>query len=52
MQGGAYKLAVQGEEGAIIANYNYNTNKTTVRPIVCIPTSVFNEKYLSSLVDE
>ena len=47
-----FQLAVQGEEEAIIANYNYNTNKTAVRPIACIPTSVFNEKYLSSLVDE
>ena len=28
------------------------SNSYAIRPIVCIPTSVFNSKYLSSLVDE
>lgn len=52
MQLGNYELAVIGESECIIVNYHYDTNKIAVRPIVCIPTSVFNEKYLSSLVDE
>ena len=29
-----------------------NIGSRAIRPIVCIPTSVFNSKYLSSLVDE
>ena len=33
-------------------NGGVNFNSYSVRPIVCIPTSVFNSKYLSSLVDE
>ena len=47
---GATELSVNGNIG------NFSNIPITlsckVRPIVCIPTSVFNSKYLSSLVDE
>ena len=38
--------------GGYFANCGVNYYSRAVRPLVCIPTSVFNSKYLSSLVNE
>ena len=35
-----------------IGSSGTNNISYTIRPITCIPTSVFNEKYLSSLVNK
>ena len=48
-----YELIVDGDSGYF--HYRYVDNYSgAVRPIVCIPTSVFNSKYATSttLVDE
>ncbi len=53
-------LSIDSEEKMIIISdrlngFFYGTineSNVPVRPLVCIPTSVFNDKYLSSLADE
>ena len=44
-------LDVNGSYGGFSNGY-VNSYSDAVRPLVCIPTSVFNSKYLSSLVNE
>ena len=41
-----------GGSNGYFDNGGVNSNSYAVRPLVCIPTSVFNSKYLSSLVNE
>ena len=44
-------LIINGNDG-YITSFGVNTISIAVRPIVCIPTSVFDDKYADSLVDE
>ena len=46
-----YEFYVRGSHG-YFNYYGVNLDSYAVRPLVCIPTSVFNSKYLSSLVNE
>ena len=46
-----YEFFVYGGYG-YFDDYYVNSYSYAVRPLVCIPTSVFNSKYLSSLVNE
>lgn len=47
------ELYVYGD-GGYFGNHNVDCNSHAVRPLVCIPTSVFNSKYATNttLVDE
>lgn len=49
----SYELYVRGADGYFLKS-NVDYNSYAVRPLVCIPTSVFNSKYATSttLVDE
>ena len=51
--GGATGLGVDGSNGFFFYD-DVDHNSNAVRPLVCIPTSVFNSKYATSttLVDE
>ena len=49
--GGSGQFVVNASE-RIFSDFSVSNSSFAVRPIVCIPTSVFNSKYLSSLVDE
>ena len=40
------------DSNGYLISYDPSASTVPLRPIVCIPTSVFNEKYLSSLVNE
>lgn len=50
---GTYELRVNGYRGCFDSGYVVSTSYA-VRPLVCIPTSVFNSKYATNttLVDE
>lgn len=47
---GLFELVMRGDNESLVSNFQ--SDSAAIRPIVCIPTSVFNEKYLSSLVNE
>ena len=51
--GGNYGMYVDGETGSLSTSFGGSTF-AAVRPLVCIPTSVFNSKYATdtTLVDE
>ena len=51
---GNYKLYVRGYYGSFDSSLGIDNDSHAVRPIVCIPTSVFNNKYATdtTLVDE
>ncbi len=49
--GGNGQFVVNASAG-IFSDFSVSNSSFAIRPIVCIPTSVFNSKYLSSLVDE
>ncbi len=48
------ELVVFGYHGYFSSDYYVESSSNAVRPLVCIPTSVFNSKYVTSttLVDE
>lgn len=54
----SYFIASPGKSGSLYylngktASLYSGTTNSFVRPIVCIPTSIFNDKYASSLVDD
>lgn len=52
--GNASELYVHGGSGGFVSNGDVFFDSYAVRPLVCIPTSVFNSKYATSttLVDE
>ena len=47
----SYGLYVNGGYG-FFSNYNVDSVSNAVRPLVCIPTSVFNSDYFDSVVNE
>ena len=46
-RGSANELHVYGNDG-FFNGYDVDSNSNAVRPLVCIPTSVFNSKYAAS----
>ena len=49
--GSDYEFDVDGYNG-FLENSSVSIGSSAIRPLVCIPTSVFNSEYLSSLVNE